>query len=63
MKKTQVVIVGLYTYINVAPRILHPLVDRMDGVKAHTIFYGKYGEREVGFMLLVSNLELFPTHM
>jgi hypothetical protein len=29
MKKTQVVIVGLYTYINVAPRILHPLVDRI----------------------------------
>jgi len=42
MKKTQVVIVGLYTYINVAPRILHPLLDRMDGVKAHTIFYKNY---------------------
>ena len=42
MKKTQVVIVGLYTYFNVPVRILHPLVDRMDGVKAHTIFYKNY---------------------
>jgi radical SAM superfamily enzyme YgiQ (UPF0313 family) len=42
MKKTQVVIVGLYTYFNIPVRILHPLVDRMDGVKAHTIFYKNY---------------------
>ena len=42
MKNTQVVIVGLYTYFNVPVRILHPLVDRMDGVKAHTIFYKNY---------------------
>ena len=42
MKDTQVVIVGLYTYFNVPVRILHPLVDRMDGVKAHTIFYKNY---------------------
>ena len=42
MKKTQVVIVGLYTYFNVPVRILHPLVDRLDGVKAHTIFYKNY---------------------
>jgi radical SAM superfamily enzyme YgiQ (UPF0313 family) len=42
MKNTQVVIVGLYTYFNVPVRILHPLVDRLDGVKAHTIFYKNY---------------------
>ncbi len=42
MKKTQVVIVGLYTYFNIPVRILHPLVDRMDVVKAHTIFYKNY---------------------
>ena len=42
MKNTQVVIVGLYTYFNVPVRILHPLVDRMDDVKAHTIFYKNY---------------------
>ena len=42
MEKTQVVIVGLYTYFNVPVRILHPLVDRLDGVKAHTIFYKNY---------------------
>ena len=37
-----VVIVGLYTYFNVPVRILHPLADRIDGVKAHTIFYKNY---------------------
>ena len=42
MEKTQVVMVGLYTYFNVPVRILHPLVDRLDGVKAHTIFYKNY---------------------
>lgn len=42
MKKTQVVVVGLYTYFNVPVRILHPLVDRMDGMQAHTIFYKNY---------------------
>ena len=42
MKETQVVVVGLYTYFNVPVRILHPLVDRLDGVKAHTIFYKNY---------------------
>ena len=42
MKKTQVVIIGLYTYFNVPVRILHPLVDRLDGIKAHTIFYKNY---------------------
>ena len=42
MKKTQAVIVGLYTYFNIPVRILHPLVDRLDGVKAHTIFYKNY---------------------
>ena len=42
MKETQVLIVGLYTYFNIPVRILHPLVDRMDGVKAHTIFYKNY---------------------
>jgi len=42
MKKTQVVIVGLYTFFHVPVRILHPLVDRLDGVKAHTIFYKNY---------------------
>ena len=42
MKKIEVVIVGLYTYFNVSVRILHPLVDRLDGVKAHTIFYKNY---------------------
>ena len=42
MKKTQVVIVGLYTYFNVPVRILHPLVDRLDGLEAHTIFYKNY---------------------
>jgi hypothetical protein len=42
MKETQVVIVGLYTYFNVPVRILHPLADRIEGVKAHTIFYKNY---------------------
>jgi len=42
MKNIQVVIVGLYTYFNVPVRILHPLVDRLDGVVAHTIFYKNY---------------------
>ena len=42
MKKTQVVIIGLYTYFNVPVRILHPVVDKLDGVKAHTIFYKNY---------------------
>ena len=42
MEKTQVVIIGLYTYFNIPVRILHPLVDRLDGVKAHTIFYKNY---------------------
>ena len=37
-----VVIVGLYTYFNVPVRILHPLADKIDGVKAHTIFYKNY---------------------
>ena len=37
-----VLIVGLYTYFNVPVRILHPLADRIDGVKAHTIFYKNY---------------------
>ena len=42
MEKTQVVLVGLYTYFNVPVRILHPLVDRLEGVEAHTIFYKNY---------------------
>ena len=42
MKETQFVIVGLYTYFNVPVRILRPLIDRLDGVKAHTIFYKNY---------------------
>ena len=42
MKEIQVVIVGLYTYFNVPVRILHPLADRIEGVKAHTIFYKNY---------------------
>ena len=42
MKKTQVVIIGLYTYFNVPVRILRPVVDKLDGVKAHTIFYKNY---------------------
>ena len=37
-----VLIVGLYTYFNVPVRILHPLAERIDGVKAHTIFYKNY---------------------
>ena len=42
MEKTQFVIVGLYTYYNLPVRILHPLIDKLDGVKAHTIFYKNY---------------------
>ena len=42
MKDINVVIVGLYTYFNVPVRILHPLADRLEGVKAHTIFYKNY---------------------
>ena len=42
MKEIQVVIVGRYTYFNVPVRILHPLADRIEGVKAHTIFYKNY---------------------
>ena len=44
MKEMNVVIVGLYTYFNVPVRILHPLADRLEGVKAHTIFYKNYDD-------------------
>ena len=37
-----VVLVGLYRYLNIPVRILHPLLDRLEGVKAHTIFYKNY---------------------
>ena len=37
-----VLIIGLYTYFNVPVRILHPLAGRINGVKAHTIFYKNY---------------------
>ena len=37
-----VLIIGLYTYFNVPVRILHPLAGRINGVKAHTIFYKIY---------------------
>ena len=42
MKNTQVVLMGVYTYFNIPVRILHPLVDRLDGLEAHTIFYKNY---------------------
>ena len=42
MENMKVVIVGLYTFFNVPVRILHPLIDRLDGVEAHTIFYKNY---------------------
>ena len=48
---TQVVFVGLYSYHNVPLRTLHPLVDRIDGVNAHTVFYKNY----------VANLFNLPT--
>ena len=48
MNKIQVVMVGLYTYFNVPVRILHPLVDRMDGVKAHTVFFKNYHVWTIG---------------
>ena len=38
----QVVFVGLYTYYNVPLRTLHPLIDKIDEVDAHTIFYKNY---------------------
>ena len=39
---TQVVLVGLYRFINIPTRILHPTIDRVEGVNAHTIFYKNY---------------------
>ena len=39
---TQVVLVGLYRYLNLPLRILHPLIDKIEGVNAHTIFYKNY---------------------
>ena len=48
---TQVVFVSLYTFYNVPLRTLHPLVDKIDGVNAHTIFYKNY----------VANLFNLPT--
>ena len=39
---TQVVLVGLYRYLNIPTRILHPTIDQLDGVNAHTIFYKNY---------------------
>ena len=39
---TQIVFVGLYTYYNVPLRTLHPLIDKIEGVDAHTIFYKNY---------------------
>ena len=42
MKDINVVIIGLYTYFNVPVRILHPVADRIEGVKAHTLFYKNY---------------------
>ena len=42
LSNMDVLIVGLYTYFNVPVRILHPVADRIDGVKAHTIFYKNY---------------------
>ena len=39
---TQVVLVGLYRYLNIPTRILHPTIDQLDGVNVHTIFYKNY---------------------
>ena len=39
---TQVAFIALYTYYNVPLRTLHPLIDKIDGVDAHTIFYKNY---------------------
>ena len=39
---TQVVLVGLYRYLNIPTRILRPLIDKLEGVNAHTIFYKNY---------------------
>ena len=53
MKDINVVIIGLYTYFNVPVRILHPVADRIEGVKAHTLFYKNYD----------SNLFSLPTEI
>ena len=37
-----VALIGLYRYLNIPVRILHPLLDRLEGVNAHTIFYKNY---------------------
>ena len=39
---TQVVLVGLYRYLNIPTRILRPLIDKLERVNAHTIFYKNY---------------------
>ena len=39
---TQIAFVALYTYYNVPLRTLHPLIDKIEGVDAHTIFYKNY---------------------
>ena len=39
---TQVVLVGLYRYLNIPIRLLRPLIDKLEGVNAHTIFYKNY---------------------
>lgn len=42
LMNSNVVLVGLYRYLNIPVRILHPLLDRLEGVNAHTIFYKNY---------------------
>ena len=39
---TNVVLIGLYRYLNIPARILHPTIDKLENVKAHTIFYKNY---------------------
>ena len=39
---SNVVLVGLYRYLNIPVRILHPLLDGLEGITAHTIFYKNY---------------------
>jgi len=39
---TDVVLIGLYRYLNIPTRILHPVIDKLENVTAHTIFYKNY---------------------
>ena len=51
IKPTNVVLIGVYQYYNASIRLLRPVIDKIEGVNAHSIFYKKY----------IGNIENTPT--